>query len=399
MIKQLLLAALPDTTAAKLRQFAWRRGLPVEARAAIRRDREDFLRPDPGPAATIEALLLWLANAQDHSLSEDGGFSRDWGYLHGWASSYPETTGYIIPTLIAEAAFDRPDLLARARRALDWLVAIQLPDGGFQGGRIDQRPVLSVTFNTGQILLGLVAGYRQFRDSAMLEAAHRAAAFLRDSLGADGAWRSHPSPFALAGDKVYETHVAWALFEADRLDPAQGYGEAAMRQIAWAISRQTHTGWFADNCLDWPDAPLTHTIGYTLRGLVEAWNWSLWRNEPDEAVLTAACRTAEALAGCIDEVGRIPGQLDRNWRGVGDYVCVTGNAQIAACWHHLADPAGRPGWTELANRATAFARRTVTPHGVPGSFPIDGPYCRLEHPNWAAKFLIDACRLELDCQL
>ena len=29
-----------------------------------------------------------------------------------------------------------------------------------------------------------------------------------------------------------------------------------------------------------------------------------------------------------------------------------------------------------------------------GSFPVNGGYCWWEYPNWAAKFLIDACLLE-----
>ena len=396
MIKQLLLAVLPDDAAERLRRFVWEFGLPSAARRAIRHDLAGELAPDPGPAACIEELLVWLGRAQDNSLSEDGGFARDWGFLHGWTASYPETTGYIIPTLIDQASHARPQLLTRARRALDWLLTIQMDNGAFPGGRIDQRPIVPVSFNTGQILFGLVAGARAFADPALLAAAHRAAAFLRDSLDPDGVWRRYPSPFALGGDKVYDTHVAWALFEADRLDPNHGYGAAGMRQVRWALTRQTDNGWFSDNCLDWPEAPLTHTIGYALRGLIEAWRWSCWKGDEDATLLAAAIRTADALAGCIDEAGRIPGQLDRNWKSAASYVCITGNAQIAACWHLLAGPAGRADWAELARRATGFARRTISDYGVPGSYPVDGAYCRLQYPNWAAKFLIDACQMELD---
>ena len=396
MIKQILLAVLPEDTARRLRRFVWEFGLPAAARRAIQHDLAGELAADPGPAACIEELLVWLGRAQDNSLSEDGGFARDWGFLHGWTASYPETTGYIIPTLIEQAAHGRPRLLDRARRALDWLLAIQMENGAFPGGRIDQRPVVPVTFNTGQILLGLVAGAHAFADPALLAAAHRAAVFLRDSLDPDGAWRRYPSPFALGGDKVYDTHVAWALFEADRMDPTHGYGEAGMRQVRWALTRQQENGWFADNCLDWPEAPLTHTIGYALRGVIEAWRWSCWRGAENPSLLAAAIRTADALAGCIDAEGRIPGQLDRDWKSAADYICITGNAQIAACWHLLAVPAGRPDWTELAARAAGFARRTVTENGVPGSYPVDGDYCRLQYPNWAAKFLIDACQMEID---
>jgi hypothetical protein len=50
---------------------------------------------------------------------------------------------------------------------------------------------------------------------------------------------------------------------------------------------------------------------------------------------------------------------------------------------------------------TAFVRRTVALAGDPdivggvrGSFPIDSEYGRFAYLNWAAKFLIDACKVE-----
>src|SRR3546814_18516200 len=80
---------------------------------------------------------------------------------------------------------------------LDWLAAIQFEDGGIQGGKIDARLKVPVTFNTGQVLLGFCAGVQAFdgyRDN--MQAAAR---FLRDSLDADGCWRRHPTPFAARG--------------------------------------------------------------------------------------------------------------------------------------------------------------------------------------------------------
>ena len=46
--------------------------------------------------------LAWIARAQDHSLSADGGVARHYCLVTGWGTSYPETTGYIVPTIIRE---------------------------------------------------------------------------------------------------------------------------------------------------------------------------------------------------------------------------------------------------------------------------------------------------------
>ena len=50
--------------------------------------------------------------------------ARHYCLVTGWGTSYPETTGYIIPTLIREARLSGDhSLLERARRMLDWLVS------------------------------------------------------------------------------------------------------------------------------------------------------------------------------------------------------------------------------------------------------------------------------------
>jgi predicted ATP-grasp superfamily ATP-dependent carboligase len=391
-------AALPAGLARAWRGWRQWRSLPSQAKKALRADRTPLPHEDMGPQAAVAAAIAWLERAQDRSRSADGGVARDFSLISGWAASYPETTGYIIPTLIATAQReDRPALLQRARRMLDWLVSIQLPGGGFQGGRVDQTPVVPVTFNTGQILLGLAAGTRSFTQPLYLAAMHRAARFLRDSQDADGCWRRHPSPFAAPGDKAYETHVAWGLFEAARLAPGEGYGEAGLRQVRWALGRQRANGWFEDNCLEDPAAPLTHTIGYALRGVIEAFRFS-----GDRAMLEAARRTAAALAGCLGDDGSMAARLDAEWRPAASYACLTGIVQIAACWFLLDDLTGRGEFTPLAQHANAFVRRTVkigydadTDGGVKGSHPIDGDYGRFEYLNWAAKFFIDANLMEL----
>ena len=68
-------------------------------------------------------------------------------------------------------------------------------DGGFQGGMIDQEPVVPVTFNTGQILMGLSAGVRQLGDEYRCPM-RSAANWLVTTQDPDGCWRKHQTPFA-----------------------------------------------------------------------------------------------------------------------------------------------------------------------------------------------------------
>jgi hypothetical protein len=372
--------------------------LPEGAKLQLQQDRAGLPEHDAGPTTVAAAGIEWLKRSQDMSICCDGGSARDFSLIKGWASSYPETSGYIVPTLIdyADRTNDQ-DLADCAKRMLDWLVSIQFPEGGFQGGKVDASPRVPVTFNTGQILMGLAAGVRRFGD-VYRAPMNLAAAWLRDSLDADGCWRKYATPFAAPGEKAYETHVSWGLFEAARLSPNQGFGEAGLKQVRWALTKQSENGWFASNCLEQPAQPLTHTIGYVLRGLIEAYRFS---GEAD--LLVAAQKTADALLKVIEADGRIAGRLDHNWKPTVDWVCLTGTVQIAACWFLLHNIIGKDEYIGAAKRANRYVRRTIhltgDPNvvgGVRGAFPVNGDYGRFEYLNWAAKFCIDSNLMEFD---
>ena len=85
-----------------------------------------------------------------------------------------------------------------------------------------------------------------------------------------------------------------------------------------------------------------------------------------------------------------------------NWVCLTGNVQVAACWLELADLTGRDDLRTAAQAANRFVRQTVRADGprgirggVKGAHPVDGNYGRYEYLNWAAKFTIDASLLEM----
>jgi hypothetical protein len=289
------------------------------------------------------------------------------------------------------ACSGRDEPRERARRMLDWLVSIQLAEGGFQGGRIDSTPVVPVTFNTGQILLGLVSGAREFGDDYR-EPMLKAADWLVATIDDDGCWRRFATPFAKPGDKAYETHVAWGLFEADRLTPGRAYAGAALANVRWALGKQRDNGWVDDCCLDNPSQPLTHTLGYFLRGVLEA-----YAHGKDPSHLEAARRTASGLLSAMSGDGHLPGRLNSDWSAAVPWVCLTGTVQIAHCWLLLYAFTGEEKYRNAAQAANRFVRRTIRVcgsnevlGGVKGSYPVDGGYGRYEFLNWAAKFCADA---------
>jgi hypothetical protein len=359
--------------------------------------RERLSSRDPGPERVVDEGLTWLARAQDCSASRDGGVARHFSLNAGWSVSYPETTGYIVPTLLSHHAARPTDgLAARARRMIDWLVSIQLPGGGFQGGVIGSTPVVPVTFNTGQILMGLAAAVATFGPA--YEAPMRAAAdWLAATQDPDGCWRRHPSPFAASGEKTYDTHVAWGLVEAARVAGDARYLESALKNVRWALTHQAANGWFDRCCLDDPTQPYTHTIGYVLRGLVET-----YLAARESSILEAALRTALGSLAAVRPDGFLPGRLNAEWQGTVTWTCLTGMSQIAISYLQLFELTGDARLRDGARALNRYVRRTVRVAGpaetrgaVKGSYPVHGAYGRYEYLNWAVKFTVDANAREL----
>ena len=254
---------------------------------------------------------------------------------------------------------------------------------------------MPVTFNTGQILIGLAAGAHL--DTRYRQAMCKAADWLVESQDTDGCWRSHPTPFAEAGEKVYETHVSLALLRADAVEPKRGYRQAALKQIDWALRAQAPNGWLAKCCLSNPEKPLAHTLGYALRGILEA-----FLSTQDERYLQAAKLTANGLMSALAPDGRLSGRLDATWRPAGNFVCLTGTSQIAESWLLLHKATRSEAYLRAGRLANSFVRRTISLDGpleirggIKGSFPVDGEYGRWQYLNWACKFTIDANLAEL----
>jgi len=101
--------------------------------------------------AHLSAAIDWLCRAQDvrDGKPDAGGVAAGWSFEDGWLPSYPETTGYIIETFLAAAKIlNRPELVDRAQRMIDWELSLQAPDGAFPGhfGEPGSKPVI---FNQG----------------------------------------------------------------------------------------------------------------------------------------------------------------------------------------------------------------------------------------------------------
>lgn len=339
-------------------------------------------------ATHLKAALDWLCRAHDA-----GGKGVSAGYFlrRGWMPPYPETTGYIIPTLLRCADSD-PNYIERARTMGDWEMEIQLPSGAVRGGiGINEYPIV---FNCGQVILGWVSLYQHARDERYLQAAMRAADWLVSIQDADGKWTRHTY---LDAPRAYHARVAWPLLEVYALCGDTRYKTAALRFLAWLVPQQRKNGFFPHMALDPTQKPITHTIAYTLRGVLEC---SRLLGDEGASAYAAVQRAVSQLLDAHPQTaatGWLPAELDESWAGVSNHTCLTGNAQLAIVM--LALSSTHDQRTTRVGHALIERIKThqslTNPHpgirgGIPSSFPIWGPYVPYAILNWATKFFIDA---------
>ncbi len=348
------------------------------------------------------AAVGWLVR----SIEACGGqgsarfYSRWYVPLRGWSWPYPETTGYLIPTLLDYARFaNRPELVAIALRQADWILGLQMPDGSLPGGHIARGRASRgpSVFNTGQMILGLVAAYDQSGDAKYLDAASRAAVWLAAGVDpASGTWAAHA--YVQGHSPAYYTRVCWPmqLVHTRRSDPAVAAAvERALRAI---LSWQRPSGGFSN----WAFAPgrpaFTHTIAYTIRGFLES---AALLGPGGRSYFDGAHRAADALRRKMELGGGLAGAYDEELRGVTWYTCLTGNCQMAIIWMKIHVATGDARFLSAALKALSFVMdrqrlRTLDRqnHGaIAGSSPIWGRYLTLRYPNWAPKFFVDALML------
>jgi hypothetical protein len=347
--------------------------------------------------ARLAAAIGWLCRAQDvrNSKPDAGGVSAGWSFEDGWLPSYPETSGYIVETLIAAARIlERPHLLARAHRIVDWELSLQHPDGTFPGhfGEPGSAPVI---FNTGQIMHGMLAGHLQLGRPECLESAVRAGHWLARHQDDDGCWRQ----FEHRGvPHTYNTRGTWALLATAMIAGEARLKDAAVRNLEWALAQQQPSGWFANNAFTPDREPFTHTIAYAIRGFLECGVLL-----GDERYLAAAAKAARAVANLQRADGWLAGTFGDGWTTRAHYCCLTGVAQMSLNWTRLAQELGandlrahaRMGITFVGSQQRAGDTDPIVRGAIAGSVPIWGGYSRFEFPNWAAKFFADALMMDL----
>ena len=345
---------------------------------------------DLGNVQHMHYAASWIASAQ--TSTPDGGVSLAYSLKNGWRPSYPETTGYIIPTLLNYSHLTGEGFWQnQAISMADWLLTVQLSDGAFGHPSDLSQPVV---FDTGQILFGFLGAFHETNAQKYLDAAAKAAYWLVCGQEPSGSWQKHCYEHQ---GRAYHARVAWALVEAYKVLNDDDLLLAARKNLDWVVTQQLSNGWFKGNTFPDESFPTLHTIAYATRGLLEA---GIILKHSD--YIEAATLAARALLQAQRDDGSLPGAYNQEWQPTVRWSCLTGNAQIAIVWLKEYMRTSDRKFLESARGANAFLKKTQNTQtkatgilgGIKGSHPIQGQYMPFNYPNWATKFYLDALMWE-----
>lgn len=325
----------------------------------------------------------WLLEAQ--RVAEGGGYAHSYHLLDGWQPAYPETTGYIIPSLLrANTVLKNDALVISTQKALNWLRHIQSKDGSF-ADLADKKQV----FDTGQILIGLndVAEYHPDWP-AVTENINRATLWLMQVQENDGSFIRHAYNNR---PHTYYSRVGSALVKSGLLLGDETIQNAGIKNLNWTIGQQQQSGFFNFSSFD--DHPaFLHTIVYIVEGLLDG--FALTR---DDRYYQSALRLTDRLLTSKPAGELLRSQYYDDGRIANPHYCMTGLSQWAGVCFRLAKITNHSHYKEEGLNSLAFvssyqvfsSNKNIS-GTLPGSIPIYGNYLRCAFPNWGVKFFIDA---------
>lgn len=342
---------------------------------------------------SLQNIFSWIEGS--YKANNDGGSSAYYRLGQGWKGSYPETTGYLIPTLYDYYHYTKEEKWKKlAFNSSEWLLKIQHAEGGWQGLQVDVKCELRV-FNTGMILDGLIRAYIEENDKRYLDAAMRGFKWTLSKMDNKGFFVENN----VSDGGSFDTLVLACLSMVYQFLPEEEkklYRDKLVFSLDAHVSLQQENGWFK-NCnfnTSYKNTALLHHIGYTLDGLIISSEIL-----GEKKYFDIALKTAAKVLSSFEVNNNLPAFFNPDWKAFKDLgdkpsMCLTGCCQTAIVFLKIAkttndlrylnaalkiiDIIGAIGNYKSSDKGIAY--------GLAGSYPVFGNYQPYQFVNWAAKY-------------
>lgn len=269
--------------------------------------------------------------------------------------SYPEVTGYYIPTLIKWGYKDLAISYA------EWLCSIQKEDGSWYDA-CDNAPYV---FDSAQILKGLLAV--RYIYPVVDSAIKKGCDWLLSNMTEDGRLTT-PCKDAWSNERtcseIIHLYCLEPLLDAAEVFDEEKYKTAVLKCVSYY--KKNNYQQIMNFTL------LSHFYAYVMEALV------------DLGEIDMAQEAMQRLEVHMDEKGYVPGYDNTQW------VCSTGLFQLAIVWYKL-------GNVKHGNKAFEYACKLQnTSGGWYGSYAVDvtekekNDYFPVAEISWAVKYFLDA---------
>ncbi len=269
--------------------------------------------------------------------------------------SYPEVTGYYIPTLIKWGYRDLAISYAK------WLVSIQKEDGSWY----DTDNTAPYIFDTAQILKGLLAvrDIYPFVD----ESIKKGCEYVIKNVNEEGRLTT-PSKDCW-GDERTCSELIHLYCLTPLIEASEVFKDSKYQEIAYKVLNYYKNNYHEDIV---NFRLLSHFYAYVMEGLLDLGE--------KEIVSVAMAKLKKVL----DEKGYVPAYNDVNW------VCSTGLFQLALVWYKMGDSSSGDKAFEYACRLQNETGGWFGSYLVGGSSGEDNTYFAVSEISWANKYFLDA---------
>lgn len=330
----------------------------------------------------LKQNMYWVKNS--FKVNNNLGSSKyktSWGR---WASDYPETTGYLIPTLInsSELLKDK-SLHTLAEQQVTYFKSLQLCSGGFA---IEKGNAKSYVFDSAQILIGLINLYNSNKNNDILLMIKHCYSWLINSLNNNGKFES--SNYKNNYNPSYYSRIVWSFFNAESILNVKS--EKSLTLYHHMKSLLNTNGTFNDCSFDGSSFAFTHNLIYSYRGL-----WESAIEIDDNSFMVVLKNHLLSITQKIIKDRHFNGEYNNEWKTQSRFICTTGNAQLVtlllsvfgteyedilkAC-QILINPL-----LNQQKKMTLFNKGAI-----PSSIPVWEKYQRFRYTNWTQKFYSDA---------
>ena len=332
----------------------------------------------------LQENISWIEKS--FIINKNQGSSKYKTLLGHWSESYPETTGYLIPTLIsANRILDNLDLITICHEQIGYFKSLHLSNGAFKIEKSVNKPLV---FDTAQILFGLIKYSDEFQTDEIHELINSSYQWLCDTLDSDGQF-TH-SNYVKNYNPAYYARIVWPMLMAENY-LNQNHSDKTLALYNYLLSLHNANGTFSKCSFDNQDTFFTHNLIYAYRGL---WESSVLLN--DSHIQKRLEDDLKNICTSIISTKHFNGEFNENWQHRRKYICCVGNAQLVCLLLNIYNLNKNRTYLEAIPslmKPLLKAQKKIFPFNrgaIPSSIPVWERYQRFKFTNWTQKFFADA---------